>query len=129
MLRYQDFVPKMVKPAAFLSPAEHESFEAALAEANSWIKENEIRVVSVETVVLPNIWSRYEEGTGDAGPRHQRRLPQLLAPVHPRVVRGGQAGVARIAARIARSAICTTSWPLDRCGSDSEPLCTLRSRS
>lgn len=65
MLRYQDFVPKMVKPAAFLSPAEHESFETALAEANRWIKENEIRVVSVETVVLPNIWSRYEEGTGD----------------------------------------------------------------
>ena len=66
MLRYQDFVPKMVKPAAFLSPAEHESFDAALAEANRWIKENEIRVVSVETVVLPNIFSRYEDGSGDA---------------------------------------------------------------
>jgi hypothetical protein len=65
MLRYQDFVPKMTKPAAFLSPAEHESFDAALAEANRWIKENEIRVVNVETVVLPNIWSRYEDGSRD----------------------------------------------------------------
>src|SRR2546430_16799671 len=65
MLRYQDFVPKMTKPAAFLSPAEHESFDAALTAANRWIKENEIRVVNVETVVLPNIWSRYEEGSRD----------------------------------------------------------------
>jgi len=65
MLRYQDFVPKVTKPAAFLSPAEHESFDAALAEANRWIKENEIRVVSVETVVLPNIWNRFEEGSRD----------------------------------------------------------------
>jgi hypothetical protein len=65
MLRYQDFVPKMTKPAAFLSPAEHESFAAALAESNRWIKENEIRVVSVETVVLPNIWNRFEEGPSD----------------------------------------------------------------
>jgi hypothetical protein len=54
MLRYQDFVPKMTKPAAFLSPAEHESFDAALTEANRWIKENEIKVVSIETVVLPH---------------------------------------------------------------------------
>jgi hypothetical protein len=65
MLRYQDFVPRQTKPAAFLSPAEHESFEAALAEANRWIKENGIRVVSVETVVLPNIWNRFEEGSAD----------------------------------------------------------------
>ena len=65
MLRYHDFVPKMTKPPAFLSPAEHESFEAALAAANQWIKENDIKVVCVETVVLPNIWSRYEEGSRD----------------------------------------------------------------
>lgn len=65
MLQHRDFVPKMTKAAAFLSPAEHESFENALAEANRWIKENEIRVVNVETVVLPNIWSRYEEGSHD----------------------------------------------------------------
>jgi hypothetical protein len=65
MLRYHDFVPKMIKPAAFLSPAVHDSFDAALAEANRWVKENGIRVINVETVVLPNIFSRYEEGSGD----------------------------------------------------------------
>jgi hypothetical protein len=65
MLRHQDFVPKMTKPGAWFSPAEHESFEAALADANRWIAENRIRVINVETVVLPNIWSRYEEGARD----------------------------------------------------------------
>ncbi len=65
MLRHQDFVPQMTKPAAFLSFAEHESFDAALAAANEWIKDNGIRVINVETVVLPNIFSRYEEGSRD----------------------------------------------------------------
>jgi len=64
-LRYRDFVPKMTRPAAFLSPAEHESFDAALEAANHWIRQSGIRVINVETVVLPNIWSRYEEGSGD----------------------------------------------------------------
>jgi len=65
MLRYRDFVPRLTKPAAFLSPAEYESFDAALAAANHWVQENGVRVRNVETVVLPNIWSRYEEGSRD----------------------------------------------------------------
>ena len=66
MIRYQDFVPKQTKEWGLLSPAEYESFDAALAAANKWIKENEIKVLNVETVVLPNIWGRYEEGSADA---------------------------------------------------------------
>ena len=65
MIRYQDFVPQMTAPAAFLTPAEYESFDQALHAANAWIKENEIRVVNLETVVLPNIWSRWEQGSND----------------------------------------------------------------
>jgi hypothetical protein len=65
VLRYQDFIPLRTAPPGFLKPAEYEPFAAALADANEWIKENEIRVLNVETVVLPNIWSPYEEGTHD----------------------------------------------------------------
>jgi hypothetical protein len=65
MLRYQDFVPMQTKQWAFLSPPEYESFNAALAAANKWIKENEIKVLNVETVALPNIWGRFEEGSAD----------------------------------------------------------------
>ena len=65
MIRYQDFVPKQTKEWGFLSPPEHESFDVALAAANKWIKENEIKVLNVETVVLPNIHGRFEEGSAD----------------------------------------------------------------
>jgi hypothetical protein len=65
MIRYHDFVPRMTKEPGFLTLAEYESFDAALVDANRWIKENEIRVLNVETVVLPNIWSRFEEGSRD----------------------------------------------------------------
>lgn len=65
MIHYRDFVPEMTQPPGFLTPAEHESFDAALADANAWISEGKVRLLSVETVVLPNIWSRFEEGTKD----------------------------------------------------------------
>jgi hypothetical protein len=65
MIRYRDFVPEMLRPARFLSPAEHESFDAALEEANQWIEAEKIQLLNIETVVLPNIWSRFEEGTTD----------------------------------------------------------------
>jgi hypothetical protein len=65
MLQFQDFVPKMIAAPAFLRSAEFESFEAALAAANHWLHQNQIEIVHIETVVLPNIWSRYEEGSTD----------------------------------------------------------------
>jgi hypothetical protein len=65
MICYRDFVPDMLQPPGFLSPAEHESFDAALEDANQWVAQNKVRVLNVETVVLPNIWSRFEEGTTD----------------------------------------------------------------
>jgi len=66
MIAYRDFVPQQTKPAGFLSPAEHESFDAAVAAANAWLLENHVRVVNIETVVLPNIFSRFEEGSADS---------------------------------------------------------------
>ena len=65
MLRYHDFVPQMTKPPAFLSVGQYQPLDSALDAANRWIEENEVRVLNVETVVLPNIWSRYEEGSRD----------------------------------------------------------------
>ena len=65
MLQFQDFVPKMVAGPGFLKAAEYESFEAAVAAANRWLHENRVKIIHVETVVLPNIWSRYEEGSTD----------------------------------------------------------------
>ena len=60
MLKYKDFVPKEIVAPGFLNPGKHETFEAAVRAANQWIADNEIKIVSMETVVLPNIWSRWE---------------------------------------------------------------------
>jgi superfamily I DNA/RNA helicase len=65
MIQFRDFVPEMLAAPALFKAGEYESMEAALAAANAWIKESDIQIVNIETVVLPNIWSRYEEGTTD----------------------------------------------------------------
>ncbi len=66
MIQYKDFVPKEIEAPGFLKPGEHESFDAAVIAANQWLAENKIKVLSMETVVLPNIWSRWEDGSADA---------------------------------------------------------------
>ncbi|MEO8497073.1 MAG: hypothetical protein ABI614_18530 [Planctomycetota bacterium] len=65
MIQFRDFVPEMLSAPALFKAGEYESMAAALTAANAWIKANDIQIVNVETVVLPNIWSRYEEGTAD----------------------------------------------------------------
>lgn len=65
MIRFKDFVPKMLAAPGLFKAGEYESFDEALTAANRWIKEYDINVINVETVVLPNIWSRWEEGTTD----------------------------------------------------------------
>ena len=62
MIRFEDFAPRMIKSGFF--SREFESFDAALAGANEWIDGNDIDVVNIETVVLPQIWR--ENGTTDA---------------------------------------------------------------
>ena len=44
---------------------EFESFQEAVDAANDWMSTENIRLISIETVVLPNIWSKYEEGSED----------------------------------------------------------------
>ena len=65
MIRYRDFVPRMLRPAGLFQPAEHEEMEVANNEADQFIKETGKRLIKIETVVLPTIWSRFEEGPSD----------------------------------------------------------------
>ncbi len=66
MLAFKDFAPRIVRPGTTFREPEWEALEAALEAANRWITEVEVDVVNVETVVLPNMWARHEEGTTDA---------------------------------------------------------------
>jgi hypothetical protein len=65
MIRFRDFVPQIVQQPGFFQPGEFESFEEALELAYQWIEATGVEVVNIETVVLPNIWSQYEEGSTD----------------------------------------------------------------
>lgn len=66
MLRYIDFVPRQISEPGLFLAGEHEPFAAALAAANDWLAAHDVELVNVETVVLPNIWSRWESGADDA---------------------------------------------------------------
>ncbi len=68
-LRYKDFVPKEISASGFLRAGEYESFDDAVHAANQWLSHSNIRLIKIETVVLPNIHSRWEEGSGDASIR------------------------------------------------------------
>ncbi len=70
MLAYRDFVPRMITPAARMQRAEFESLQTALDDGNDWVKSNDVDVVNVETVVLPNIHHPHEEGSEDVDLRH-----------------------------------------------------------
>ena len=66
MIQFKDFVPKMKAPGDLMKSADYQDFDAAVAAANIWIEKNSIKVINMETVVLPNLWSRREQGTKDA---------------------------------------------------------------
>lgn len=75
MIAFHDFVPEQMTAGGWLTPAEYESFEAAVAAANQWLAQAGVRVLGVETVVLPNLHSRYEEGSTDPALRTHGDMP------------------------------------------------------
>ena len=64
-LQFRDFVPQQLSNFGLFKVAEYETFEDAVLAANYWLIESPIELIQLETVVLPNIWSKYEEGTTD----------------------------------------------------------------
>ncbi len=62
-IEVQDFVPEKAKGGLFKA-GKIQQFEEVVDEMNAWLAENDsIKVISVETVVLPNIHE--EEGSRD----------------------------------------------------------------
>jgi hypothetical protein len=75
MLQYKDFVPREIAAAGFLRAGEYETFDDAVLAANQWLQESGVHLLKIETVVLPNIHSRWEEGSGDAAIRTSGESP------------------------------------------------------
>ena len=66
MLDYRDFFPDRMEKGTLLKRERWEPFEEAVRKANQWVEGTGVRVLNVETVVLPNLWDAGEEGTEDA---------------------------------------------------------------
>ena len=71
-MTFKDFVPKRMANAGVVKflglslPTDtFESFEDCVRAAGQWIETNKVDVISVETVVLPNIYAPHEEGPTD----------------------------------------------------------------
>lgn len=82
MLRYLDFVPQQRRAPGLFHPGDHENFDQAVQAANDWLASHAVKLINLETVVLPNIWSRWEEGSNDAalatGGDHPSHWHQVL---------------------------------------------------
>ena len=70
MLAFRDFVPRQLRaPHLGISveavQGEYETLESALNALNQWRDLEKVRVLNVETVVLPNLDAKWEEGTND----------------------------------------------------------------
>lgn len=63
-IEVKDFVPEKTKGSLFKS-GETQKFETILQQANDWIALNEVDIVNLETVVLPNIHEPEDEGSFD----------------------------------------------------------------
>ena len=67
MIHFKDFVPQRLKQSTGVfgwnrGADVHESLEETLVRANEWIEKSPIfKVLNVETLLLPNIFSRDEK--------------------------------------------------------------------
>jgi hypothetical protein len=52
-INYKDFFPTVVSSGFFST--EHEALSATVARVNEWAARASVRVINVETVVLPNV--------------------------------------------------------------------------
>ena len=65
MIGFYDFLPEVVVEATVLKAPVYEEISGPLRRANDWINQHNVNVVNVETVVLPNINHKREEGSLD----------------------------------------------------------------
>ena len=71
---FRDFAPKQKRPVGFFQSAESDNLMEAVLQANLWVVDHKVKVLNIETVVLPNsisdsapwyqfirVWYEFEE--------------------------------------------------------------------
>lgn len=65
MIKNKDFTPQITKKGGMFKSTKVEGFQEVVDHMNIWIAENKPEVITIETVVLPNIYDPDEEGSED----------------------------------------------------------------
>ena len=55
MLKMKDFLPQPDKPPALFSKQIYETLEDTVAAAGEWLKTSGVKLVQIETVIVPNL--------------------------------------------------------------------------
>ncbi|HEY1172665.1 MAG TPA: hypothetical protein VGH19_14950 [Verrucomicrobiae bacterium] len=63
-IAFQDFTPTY-ETKGFFSSTTYEPLQDCLQRANEWIEAENPNIINIETVVLPNLWNKGEEGSED----------------------------------------------------------------
>ena len=53
MIAFKDFVPQRLRKQGFIKPPQYETLQDAVTAAGTWVREYEVTVINIETVVLP----------------------------------------------------------------------------
>lgn len=72
MFAFRDFAPRQSRPAGFFQSAESDNLMEAVQQANLWIKEHQVRVMNIETVVFPHLVEPRPEPPSEGG--HPARI-------------------------------------------------------
>ena len=67
MIKYNDFAVKVTKPGNWNKKPEIEPLEETLLRLNGWIEENELLVMNVETILMPNVYEKGSTATKSQG--------------------------------------------------------------
>ncbi len=65
MIKHIDFTPEVTKKGGLFKSAQIERFQDVVDRMNEWRKSDSSNIISIETVVLPNIHDADEEGSED----------------------------------------------------------------
>jgi hypothetical protein len=79
---FRDFAPQRNRPSGFFQSAEYDNLMDAVHQANTWVTNHQVRVVNIETVVIPSqdcyqfirVWYEFEERSMEGENREGREV-------------------------------------------------------
>jgi hypothetical protein len=62
---YRDFLPQETPRRGLFGGVDYSDFNSCVEAMNVWLEQNPVKIVQVETVILPNMHSAHEDGSTD----------------------------------------------------------------